>query len=115
MKVSEVFASRFVSAGDLRGQEVELVISDVAIEDIDHDGTAKPVIKFEGHRKSLVLNKTNAKAIAKLHGDVMDEWVGKTVTLYPDETTFKGETVPCIRVRVFRPKPADTSDASPSF
>ena len=49
--------------------------------------------------KGLVLNKTNAAAIAKTHGDDSDEWIGQAIELYPAVTQFNGNTVDCIRVR----------------
>jgi hypothetical protein len=47
----------------------------------------------------LLLNKTNAKAVAQLYGKRPADWVGKWVTLYPTTTEVGGETRDCIRVR----------------
>lgn len=47
----------------------------------------------------LLLNKTNAKTIARLYGNKPGEWAGKMITLYPSVTSVGGEDVDCIRVR----------------
>lgn len=59
----------------------------------------KPVLAFAGRKKKLVLNKTNATAIASLHGDDTGGWIGKPVTLYPTKTKCGRETVDCVRIR----------------
>lgn len=47
----------------------------------------------------LLLNKTNAKAIAQLYGKRPADWLGKWIQLYPTTTEVGGETRDCIRVR----------------
>jgi hypothetical protein len=47
----------------------------------------------------LLLNKTNAKAIAQMYGKRPADWVGKLISLYPGTTDAFGETVDCIRIR----------------
>jgi len=59
----------------------------------------RPVIRFSDAEKKLVLNKTNATAIAGMYGNETDAWIGKKITMYPTETQFGSETVDCIRVR----------------
>jgi hypothetical protein len=57
-----------------------------------------------------VLNRTNAKRIAKLYGPDTDKWLGKPITLYPSECDFGDETVPCLRVRPEAPQIDDPDD-----
>lgn len=52
----------------------------------------------------LLLNKTNAKTIARLYGNSPAAWVGKMITLIPSTTSVGGEDVDCIRVRNEVPK-----------
>lgn len=52
--------------------------------------------------KPLVLNKTNAGEIAKIHGQRPSQWVGCEIVLVPTTTQLKGEEVGCIRVRAKR-------------
>lgn len=68
--------------------------------------TRKPMICFEGVDLPLAANVTNCKMIAKLLGTaVIEEWVGRWITLYPTTTTMDGETYECIRVRPKLPTP----------
>jgi hypothetical protein len=52
----------------------------------------------------LLLNKTNAKTIARLYGNNPGAWVGKLITLHPATTSVGGEDVDCIRVRNEAPR-----------
>jgi len=61
----------------------------------------------------LLLNKTNAKTIARLYGNNPAAWIGKLITLFPSQTSVGGEDVDCIRVRnevPKRPKKATPAD-----
>ena len=98
MLISEAFPSKYLSAPDLRGQAVTATIAHLMSEKMD-DGVAKPVMSFVGAKKTLILNITNAKTIAKLYGDNTEGWIGKQIEIFPALTEFKGETVDCIRVR----------------
>ncbi len=95
--VSDLFPSKYLKATDLQGHEVETTIECLSMEVLDGDEC--PVLYFDGKKKGLVINRTNANTIAKLHGQNTDDWKGMSITLDPTETTFKGETVACIRVR----------------
>jgi hypothetical protein len=52
----------------------------------------------------LLLNKTNAKTIARLYGNNPSAWTGKLITLFPATTSVGGEDVDCIRIRNETPK-----------
>ncbi len=54
----------------------------------------------------LLLNKTNAKTIARLYGNNPSAWTGKMITLIPSTTSVGGEDVDCIRVKNEVPKRA---------
>ena len=101
MNISDVFDSRFVRAADLKGTDSTVTISRVVMESLGHgpDADSKPVVYFTDRKKALVLNRTNSAAIAKLYGSETEDWVGKSITLYPTETSFRGQQVPCVRVR----------------
>ena len=100
-KVSEAFDSNLFKATDLGKEDRVMTITSAEMEEIGRgkDMETKIVLEFKGQKKKLALNKTNAKSIAKLHGDDTDDWVGKKITLYATETEFNGDTVACIRVR----------------
>lgn len=98
------FSSQFVHAEDLKGREHEVEIESVKLEALQiprmKEKQKKWVIKFKGRPKGMVLNKTNAQAIAKRTGEsVVEKWVGKTVTLYPTTDRLGADVVPCIRIK----------------
>ena len=57
-------------------------------------------------QKPLIVNKTNAKAIAKVAGsNYIEDWKGKQIALYISNVKAFGELVEAIRVRIVPPKP----------
>jgi hypothetical protein len=102
MKVSEAFPSKYLSAADLNGNNVRVVMQNVELEKVGDD--MKPVLYFRGKTKGLALNKTNSKTIADTYGDEMDDWNGQELILFPIMTDFQGKQVEAIRVRAPMPK-----------
>ena len=115
MKVSQAFPSKYLTAADLQGKAHKLKMGVVELVDVGSDGhqEMKPLLRFVGAEKGLVLNQTNANCIAEMHGDDMDFWAGKEVTIIPTTTDFRGRIVPCIRVQPpgTLPNPADAQQA----
>jgi len=105
MNIHECFPSKFIAAEDLQGQELAVAIERVEMENVSGDDTEdnKPVVYFVGHKKGLVLNKTNAGVIADLYGPETTAWQGQLVTLWPTQTEFKGKTVRCVRIKLDAP------------
>lgn len=103
MNVHSMFPSKFVAASDLMGQDVVVVIARVHQEPVGADEEVRPTLYFQGMQKGMVMNRTNAKRIAALYGQDTDHWIGRPITLYPSETEYAGDTVPCIRVRTTPP------------
>ena len=100
MLVNDAFPSKYLKTGDLKNRPWVLSINAVEVQTVDEKtGDQKPVVFFEKTGKGLVLNVTNANAIARLYGEEMNSWHGQVIELYPTETDFKGERVDCIRVR----------------
>ena len=97
MKVSELFPSNFLKDSDLGGRQVPVVIESWEQVDIGED-KGKFVLNFVGKSKSLVCNRTNAAAIAVLHGEDTDGWIGKKIVLFPTSTTYMGKPCGCIRI-----------------
>ena len=89
---------KHLKAEDLKGRTHKLVISGTDIAEFKEG--KKIVLNFKGKEKGLVLNKTNAKIVAKYYGQDYGLWGGKEVEIFPTETEFNGQLVPCIRVRV---------------
>ena len=100
--VNDIFSSsETLSAEDLQNQDVVLTIKQVEVKEFTDDGNSKrkPIIHFHETEKRLVANMTNSFTIADHHGDNLDNWPGKQITLYPTTTDFGGRRVPCIRIR----------------
>jgi hypothetical protein len=105
----DLFGSKFLRAADLKGREATARIESVETMKMP-DGKMKALLHFRGKDKALVLNKTNATRLAAAYGQDFAGWADKEVVLYPDETNFQGEMVPCLRVRVpqaAKPEPGD--------
>ena len=104
MKVSELFPSKYLCPADLQGHAIRVTISAVERVKMKDPQTKqdnlKAVLHFEGKQKGLVLNKTNAFAIADILGDdETDNWVGGQITLYTTQITIGGKKKDCIRIR----------------
>lgn len=97
-----MYPSEYLNAADLMGKDVKCVIESVVLEQVpgvDGQKKEKPVLRFKGKQKRFPLPKTCAKEIAKRHGKDTDDWVGKTITIYPTECMAFGQNVECIRVK----------------
>jgi len=97
------FKGKYLTALDFE-QDRTLVISRVDandVEDPDKGVTkSKMVISFRGDVKDMVSSKTAADCIAKMYGDEVEGWVGKSVTFWNDKTVeVSGERKGGIRVR----------------
>lgn len=109
-KVSEMNPSKWLKAEDCvdaDGDAADLLVTIAGVEQEEVGQGAqmdkKWVLYFKEEKKGLVLNKTNTKAIAKIHGDDTDDWLGKRIALYQTEVEFQGETMLGIRVRLKAP------------
>lgn len=112
-----LFPSLYLGAHDLQGKEVALTIRRVVVEELKTSGGSerKPTVYFQEtqakaaqnktEEKRLVLNKTNAKSIAKMYGPEVNDWVGKRITVFSARVAAFGEEVDAIRVRPVPPPP----------
>lgn len=105
----KLFNEKYIGSWDLESGPVTITIAGVGHEDVvDHKGEKEtvPVLSIEKTDKKLVLNKTNARTIATLHGDDTDEWVGKKVRLKVERVMAFGSMVDAVRVAADRMEPA---------
>ena len=96
---AEVFPSKFIKADDLDGKAITFTIDRISIEELGEQRERKPVVFFRETRGGLVLNRTRWDAIEDLFGSDSDQWVGKSLQLYPSKTSFGGKRVACVGVR----------------
>lgn len=101
MELSTVFGGDSLKASDLQGHEPTVIIANVEMKKFDNGN--KLVITFEGKKKALVCNKTNANRIAYAFGSNTNNWIGQEVTLFTDLVDFQGKAVEAIRVRAKKP------------
>ena len=104
MKLDDAFPSAYLKHADVTDRTLRLTITGYAMEDVGQgaDKETKPVLSFRETPKRLVLNKTNAIAIAEVYGKDLDDWIGKPIVLYPDRTSFNGKIVDCLRVKALK-------------
>lgn len=103
MHFKKLFPTGFIDESDLP-EDVTVKIGKVATESLHLPGASAPetrvVLAFDGAKKKLVLNKTNAIRIARMHGKDTENWIGKSITLYFDpKVRFGPSVVGGVRVR----------------
>ena len=102
MHVDLMFPSRYLKAADLQDEPLTLTIEEVFRDQVrttNGSVTEKYIVRFTETEKELILNKTNAKAIAKFLGEPKAvKWAGSTIVLKPTTCEAFGEIVDCIRV-----------------
>jgi hypothetical protein len=108
-----LYGSKYFSVADLNGGQTRVKIGKTDVQEVrEKDGSKKLkyALYFEGHDKALLLNKTNAKKLADVYGKDRNAWVGNSIELYSETTTF-GEGV---RLRPLR-KPATVNNLDPDL
>ena len=100
----KMFDDRFLGVWDLDGkQEATVELTDVKAEELtDPKGgkSKRPTCGIKGTDKRLVLNKTNAKAIADAFGNDTEKWRGEKVILYVAKVSAFGSMQDAIRVKI---------------
>ena len=83
------------------GRPVSLTIRGVTEETVagPRGESQKVVVSFRERPKKLILNKTNARALAKVLGPETDAWPGASVVLGVEPVKVGKQTVPSIRVK----------------
>lgn len=108
--VSETFPSKYISAADLKGGSALVAIDRTEFELLNNE--RKLIVYFQGKQKGLVLNKTNAQAIAQAYGDDTDQWSGAEVELFTIWTDYQGKQTEAVRVRIPMRRPAAQQPAT---
>jgi hypothetical protein len=104
MDINNLFPASFLKAADLQGQPRTATIESCTPEPIG-EGENKPVLRFTGIPKGLVLNRTNATVIANVFGNETDNWRGRQITLFSMPVSYQGRMVDGIRVQAAPPAP----------
>ncbi len=83
----DLFPSRFLKASMFQGRPVTLTISDVSVEGLEREDGVEhqaAIITFKETKKQLVCNRTNGESIKAMFGADVDNWLGKRITLRPE-------------------------------
>jgi hypothetical protein len=96
MDYKDVYRSQYMKADDLNGRTATYTVTGCTAEAVGED--TKLVLAFTETDRPLVLNKTNATAMAELHGPETDGWEGKKIKLVPATTQYQGKMVKCTRI-----------------
>ena len=88
-------------------KELVLTIKDIKQELVIGNAGKKEtciVAYFSEPEKPMILNRTNCKTISKIYDTpIIENWIGKKITVFASTTSLMGETVECLRVRPYAP------------
>jgi hypothetical protein len=99
---------RFIAGAGFEGRELTFTIAKVGREVLEGEGNAKKIkgtITLQelhpdtGEPLQWLLNVTNATSLMTMFGEETDAWVGKAVTLGPEQVKVNGALEIGIRVR----------------
>jgi hypothetical protein len=97
--INDLYPSKFLKAPDLQGATPTVTIARVELEPTGRTREIKPVVYFVNKQKGLLLNKTNAQALAAIAGTPhTEQWIGVKVRLVTTTATFGGQSYPVVRL-----------------
>lgn len=104
--LDEMFPSPYLKASDIDGEEI-LTIKGFKNETFKNQKSdkdeEKTIIFFEEREKGMVFNKTNARTLKELYGNVTSEVIGKRIILYTPIVESFGKNEPALRIKPQRP------------
>lgn len=117
----DAYQSEWLNGLDLAGKTVQVIINGVSLETVQNqrgERAQKAAVSFRSKggqmlKKRLLLNKTNAIALAKLFGTETDAWVGKGVSLRPEMITAFGQQHNVVRIAGASPAASNGKPAEP--
>jgi hypothetical protein len=112
MNVNDAFPNKYLKASDLHDKDVTVTIKSAGLEEVGFDQEKKLVLSFAGTEKLFVANKTNAYAIARLHGQEIAGWGGKRITLCTKQVEYQGRLTDAVRVVEQKPAAAAAQKAA---
>jgi hypothetical protein len=114
--INSAFPSKYLKADDA-DEDLIVTVKKVTIETLGQGPKAeeKLVVYFDEQSKGMVLNKTNAKMIARIaKSEDTDDWKGVKIRIIATEVEFQGDMVMSLRVReAVKRKPAPAPEREP--
>jgi len=111
--------AKYIGAYSLdEGKDLNVTILSVAKDEVVSDGGKKEslIVAQLKDNKPFIINATNAKTITKAVGSpYVDDWAGKTITLFVSTTRLGKEMVECLRVREVAPELPELTKDHKSF
>jgi len=108
------YNSDYLDSESFNGKDTILKIARTATKKVYAAGEdAKDcfIVFFDGVKKPMILNKTNAKTITKVVGSpYVEDWIGKLIVLGVEKVKAFGDVVEALRVRNIKPAPAKAVD-----
>lgn len=104
----ETYQSPWLTVADLQGRPRRLKISQWTFEDVknrDGEMVRKVAVAFEGARKRLLLNTTQARALDAGLGE-LERWPGRQVILQPGRTQQGQATIEVVVIAAEHRQPA---------
>ena len=97
------------------GKDIVLTIDYIKVETVTGtDGKKEdlPVCHWKEPEKSMILNATNMKMIAKVLGsNFVEDWSGRKVQIGTEKVRAFGDVVDALRIRRYAPKQTATTNA----
>jgi hypothetical protein len=105
MSRQDFFPSKYLKVADLNGKTWKLTIKEAVAETMQDfktkEQTKKPLLRFKGVDRGLILNATNYDKLADNLGDDFEKWIGVEVELLPVPNPYgEGDM---IRLRIVTP------------
>lgn len=100
------------------GQDLTVTITGIKREMVKGTGGKEEecTVATLKDQKPLILNRTNCRTIQKIYNTpIIENWIGKKITLFATTTKVAGETVECLRIRPLAPKLPDLNPDSPKW
>jgi hypothetical protein len=112
MELSKLHPQKYLKVEYFDGQlPITLRIKGVQEESMGQENEVHPVMYFYGVDAGLVLKPRHTRILKKIFAGAKDtsEWEGKQVTLYLEETSYRGQLFDTLGVMKALPKPAKQS------
>ena len=111
-KISQMVDSKYLKQADIEDDTIVTIAkvgqANIAKEDSPVD--MKWLIRFKEFDKPMVLNRTNIALLGNFCGDDTDDWLGKQVIVYNDESIqFQGKVTGGLRFKRIKAKPKNAA------
>jgi hypothetical protein len=96
-----LYPGRFLKAGLFEGKPKTLTIKEIGLDDLpDEQGVLQQtrILCFNETPMQLAMNRTNGLCLKAMFGNILSDWIGKKVTLYPATDRLGKDSVDCIRI-----------------